>query len=140
MLTQGVYYIIFYFLKILILFNTVSNVTPVSAATANHTGAYPNIPKVNTIAFKINENAILNLIIFILFFAIFIILGILQILLDINIPSAVLFAIYVPSPIEIPKSDSAKTGLSFIPSPTNTTFPSFFNSLTFSNFSFGRSE
>ena len=94
-------------------------------------------PSVRTIAFTISENAMLNFIIFILFFAIFIIFGRLPMLFDISSASALLSAISEASPMAIPKSDSAKTGLSFIPSPINITFPFSFRFFTFSNFCFG---
>ena len=78
-----------------------------------------------------------SLTILIVFRAIFIIWGKLDILLDISILSAVVLAISVPSPIAMPKSDVARTGLSFIPSPINITFPDFFNLFISSTFPSG---
>ena len=102
---------------------TVIKVTPTSAKTASHIGAKPNTPKVKTTTFISNENTIFSFNIRIVFLLIFIISGSVLRLFEISIASAVLFAISVPSPIDILKSADAKTGLSFIPSPTNIVFP-----------------
>ena len=126
-----------FYLNILKLFNTVNKLTPVSATTASQTGAIPTIPRINTIAFIINEKTTLNFTIFIVFLEIFIDLGNVSKLFDIKIPSAVELAISDHSPIDIPKFASAKTGLSFIPSPTNIIFPFFFNSFICSCFWLG---
>ena len=70
--------------------------------------------------------------------AVFIILGIVLILFEISIPSAVILAILAPAPIAIPKLLLASTGLSFIPSPIKITFSFvFFNSSITTNLSFG---
>ena len=69
---------IFFYLKILTLFKTVSKLTPVSATMANQIGAIPSTPRVRTIAFNSKENRILLQIIKMVFRAILIAFGMVE--------------------------------------------------------------
>ncbi len=109
-----------------------STVTPTSANTASHIVDNPSMVNINTNSFMVMANIRFSLIILFVFWDIFIAVIIFDRLSFIITTSEASIAESLPRlPIDIPISDKASTGASFMPSPTNDT--SSFSFLVFIN-------
>ena len=93
--------------------------TPTSAKTAAHIETYPNMPSKSTAHFTAKEKIMFCLAMPTVFLAIFKATGTRAMLSAMSTASAASIAASEPSaPIAIPTSARARTGASFIPSPT----------------------